>query len=203
MSSTRVNASRRRLSVAQRRDEIVAAAQRLFGTRPQEEVSIEEVAAEAGASRALVYRYFGGKQALYLHALLAAVDDLARRIEPPPGSALSRLRFAVAGYLDFAEQHAHGYAALLRGASRGAEIAEIVNRTRGLIAELAFDGLGLDRSSPRLRITLTGWVAAAEAMTLHWLENRELARAELEELLIQNLLAVLPESAQVLDEPGA
>ncbi|SDN72280.1 TetR/AcrR family transcriptional regulator, partial [Allokutzneria albata] len=192
MSRTRVNATRRRLPVAQRRDEIVAAAQRLFGTRPTEDVTIEAIAAAAGASRALVYRYFGGKQQLYLHALLAAVDDLARVIEPPPGPPLSRLRFAVSGYLDFAERHAHGYVALVRGATHSAEAAEIVDRTRELIAELAFEGLELDRSQPRPRLLLVGWVAAAEAMTLHWLEHREIARDDLAKLLIENLLAVLP-----------
>ncbi len=170
----------------------MAAAQRLFGTRPTEDVTIEAIAAAAGASRALVYRYFGGKQQLYLHALLAAVDDLARVIEPPPGPPLSRLRFAVSGYLDFAERHAHGYVALVRGATHSAEAAEIVDRTRELIAELAFEGLELDRSQPRPRLLLVGWVAAAEAMTLHWLEHREIARDDLAKLLIENLLAVLP-----------
>ncbi|GAA4005328.1 TetR/AcrR family transcriptional regulator [Allokutzneria multivorans] len=191
VSGTRVNATRRRLPVAQRRDEILAAAQRLFGTRRGEDVTVDEIASAAGASRALVYRYFGGKRSLYLHALLAAVDELARAVEPPPGPPLARLSFAVSGYLDFAERHAHGCVALLRGAGQAAEVAEIVNRTRELIAELAFEGLGLDRACPRPRLVLIAWVAAAEAMTLHWLEHRDLARDDLAGLLTENLLAVL------------
>src|SRR4051794_17797661 len=61
--------SRRRLSVDERRDELIAAALELFSNRQPEDISIDEVADAAGASRALVYHYFGGKQELYLAAL--------------------------------------------------------------------------------------------------------------------------------------
>src|SRR5436305_732256 len=59
---------RRRLSVAERRDELIAAALDLFSHRSPEDVSIDDVAEAAGASRALVYHYFGGKQELYVAA---------------------------------------------------------------------------------------------------------------------------------------
>ncbi|MPY81690.1 MAG: TetR family transcriptional regulator, partial [Actinophytocola sp.] len=58
-------ANRRRLAVADRRAEIVAAAVRLLGRRTPEGLSLPEVAAEAGASRALVYHYFRDRKTLH------------------------------------------------------------------------------------------------------------------------------------------
>ena len=49
---------------AERRELILSAARRAFASRPYEEVSLVEVAAEAHASEALVHKYFAGKPAL-------------------------------------------------------------------------------------------------------------------------------------------
>ncbi|WP_236669494.1 helix-turn-helix domain-containing protein, partial [Streptomyces antimycoticus] len=65
--------SYRRLSVEARRAELLTAALGLFAHRAPEDVSLDDVALAAGASRPLVYRYFpGGKQQLYEAALRSA-----------------------------------------------------------------------------------------------------------------------------------
>lgn len=56
-STANRTANRRRLQVADRRAEIVAAAVRLLGRCTPEGLSLADVAVEAGASRALVYHY--------------------------------------------------------------------------------------------------------------------------------------------------
>src|SRR5690349_6802608 len=68
---------RRRLSVDERREQLIAVALELFSLRPPEEVSIDDIAAAAGASRPLVYHYFPGKQALYEESLRRAGKELA------------------------------------------------------------------------------------------------------------------------------
>ncbi|MGH3344990.1 MAG: TetR/AcrR family transcriptional regulator, partial [Carbonactinosporaceae bacterium] len=68
----REHRTRRRLSVDRRREEIIACALELFSHHPAEHVSIDDVAEAAGASRALVYRYFGSKPDLYVAALRSA-----------------------------------------------------------------------------------------------------------------------------------
>ncbi|MGH3326111.1 MAG: TetR/AcrR family transcriptional regulator, partial [Streptomyces sp.] len=63
MSSSGTAPAYRRLTVDQRRTQLIAAALGLFAHRPPEDVSLDDVAATAGVSRPLVYRYFpGGKQ---------------------------------------------------------------------------------------------------------------------------------------------
>ena len=66
-------ANRRRLPVAERRRQLLRAALDLFSHRSPEQVSIDDIAVAAGASRPLVYRYFpGGKQQIYEAALRLA-----------------------------------------------------------------------------------------------------------------------------------
>src|SRR3954469_4680227 len=94
----------------------MAAALELFSTRDAEDVSIDDVAASAGASRALVYHYFGGKQELYVAALRSAAEALEARLKPQGGGGpLEELARGLTRYFDFVEEHAAGFAALLRG----------------------------------------------------------------------------------------
>ena len=128
--------SRRRLSVDARRDELISAALQLFSDRPPEDISIDDVADAAGASRALVYHYFGGKQELYLAALHSAAKQLDDLLRPPAeGKPLERLAVSLHRYFDFVEDHAAGFVALLRGgpAYRSGEVGEVLDGIRGLV----------------------------------------------------------------------
>ncbi|CAM5318250.1 TetR/AcrR family transcriptional regulator [Streptomyces tanashiensis] len=83
----------RRLSVEERRGQLLDTAQGLFAHRAPEDVSLDDVAEAAGVSRPLVYRYFpGGKQQLYEAALRSSADALNRCFtEPPAGPPTERL----------------------------------------------------------------------------------------------------------------
>lgn len=69
---------------------IRAAATELFLERGLEDVSVEDVAARAGCSRATLYRYVGGKPALVQGTVTAAANAVAERVaatvEPLEGS---------------------------------------------------------------------------------------------------------------------
>ncbi len=185
---------RRRLSVDERRDELIEAALQLFSTRPPEDISIDDVAAAAGASRALVYHYFGGKYELYIAALGSAARQLSVLLEPPTeGKPLERLRISLERYFDFVESHAAGYAALLRGgpADRSGEVGEIVDGIRQLLLDRILHSLDVESPQPILRITLRSWMAAVETAGLDWLENRDVTRPELERLLVDHLVVML------------
>lgn len=186
--------TRRRLSVDERRDELIEAALQLFSTRPPEDVSIDDVAAAAGASRALVYHYFGGKYELYLAALGSAAKRLADLLEPPTeGKPLERLRISLRRYFDFVESHAAGFTALLRGgpADRSGEVGEIVIGMRRLLLERILHAFAVESPPPILRITLRSWMASVETAGLDWLENRDVGRPELERLLVDQLVVLL------------
>ncbi|QKG23121.1 TetR family transcriptional regulator [Actinomadura verrucosospora] len=185
---------RRRLSVDERREELIEAALQLFSTRSPEDISIDDVAAAAGASRALVYHYFGGKYELYLAALGSAAKQLSVLLEPPAeGKPLERLRVSLERYFDFVESHAAGYTALLRGgpADRSGEVGEIVDGIRQLLLDRILHSLEVETPPPILRITLRSWMAAVETAGLDWLDNRDVSRAELEALVVDQLVVML------------
>ncbi|WP_242883502.1 MULTISPECIES: TetR/AcrR family transcriptional regulator [Actinomadura] len=197
---------RRRLSVDERRDELIEAALQLFSTRPPEDISIDDVAAAAGASRALVYHYFGGKYELYLAALGSAAKRLSVLLEPPAeGAPLDRLRISLERYFDFVESHAAGYTALLRGgpADRSGEVGEIVDGIRRLLLDRILHSLGVASPQPILRITLRSWMAAVETACLDWLENRDVPRPDLEGLLADQLVVMLDAAGRRDPDTGA
>ncbi|MBW8482086.1 TetR/AcrR family transcriptional regulator [Actinomadura sp. PM05-2] len=186
--------ARRRLSVDERRDELIEAALELFSTRPPEDISIDDVAAAAGASRALVYHYFGGKYELYIAALGSAAKQLSVLLEPPTeGSPLERLKVSLERYFDFVESHAAGYTALLRGgpADRSGEVGEIVEGIRELLLGRILQALEIEVPPPVLRITLRSWMASVETAGLDWLENADVTRPQLERLLVDQLIVLL------------
>ena len=93
-----------RLEAAQRRDQILDAANALFAERGYDEVSIEDIASAAGVTRGLVHHYFGGRKEVYL----ALVDRLGNvreeRLRPPRGrSSRARVADSVSRWLDWTE----------------------------------------------------------------------------------------------------
>ncbi|MFD0539453.1 TetR/AcrR family transcriptional regulator [Actinomadura luteofluorescens] len=158
---------------------------------------------EGGASRALVYHYFGGKNELYIAALGSAAKQLSVLLEPPTeGRPLERLRISLKRYFDFVESHAAGYTALLRGglADRSGEAGEIVDGIRRLLLDRILHSLDVDVPPPILRITLRCWMATVETAGLDWLENRDVSRPDLERLLVDQLVVIMQVSGR--HDPG-
>lgn len=182
-----------------RRDELISAALELFSGRPPEDISIDDVADAAGASRALVYHYFGGKQELYLAALHSAAKQLNDLLKPPAkGKPLERLAVSLHRYFDFVEDHAAGFVALLRGgpANRSGEVGEVLDGIRALVMNHIITAIGVKAPGPVLRITLRSWMASVETAGLDWLEHRDLSRDELERLLVDHHVVLLDVAAR-------
>ncbi|MFJ5682981.1 TetR/AcrR family transcriptional regulator [Streptomyces sp. NPDC093099] len=190
----------RRLSVEERRTQLLDAALGLFAHRAPEEVSLDDVAVAAGVSRPLVYRYFsGGKQQLYEEALRSAADELERCFtEPPVGPPTERLGRVLDRYLAFVDQHDTGFSALLRGGSvcETSRTSAIVDEVRRAAAEqiLLHLGTGDGTAAPgaRLRMLVRTWIAAVESASLIWLdEEKRPAADELRDWLVDHLIALL------------
>ncbi|MET8812149.1 helix-turn-helix domain-containing protein [Streptomyces sp. NPDC004549] len=190
----------RRLSVEQRRSQLLDAALSLFAHRAPEDVSLDDVAEAAGVSRPLVYRYFpGGKQQLYEAALTSAADALRQCFdEPREGPLVPRLARALDRYLAFVDQHDTGFSALLQGGSvvETSRTTAIVDGVRRAAAEHLFRHLGVTEPGPRLRMTVRMWIAAVEASSLMWLDDgKRPPTDELRDWLVEQFTAVLAVTA--------
>jgi AcrR family transcriptional regulator len=192
------SAPRRRLAVEDRRQELIAAALELFSSRPADEVTLDDVAAQAGVSRALAYRYFSGRAEIYVAALRQAADHLLALLDPPHDAPpLDRIVEAIHRMFDFAEEHATGFQALLSGhpAAQSGTVGEIVDEVRVALYGRLLEGMGRREASPDLRLALTSWFAAAEGAARDWLAHRDLPRRTVEDFVLAQLYAALTAAA--------
>jgi AcrR family transcriptional regulator len=153
---------RKRLSPAQRREEILAAAHRVFAAHDPSAVTFEEIAAEAGVSRALVYNYFGDKGSLLAEVYRQALDDLDHDLIAAlgaPGAADARLRDLVTRYVAFARTRTGTWRLLGHIAVVQHPAVQAVHQER--VAALAA-ALG---DEPDLRVAIAGLLGLLEGAT--------------------------------------
>ena len=162
--------SRRRLSPADRRNELLALGAEVFGQRPYDEVRIDEIAERAGVSRALMYHYFPDKRAFFAAVVRAEGERLfeATSTPPEPGQSLFlQLRAGVLAYLRYDEEHPHGAWAAYMGLGRTDPVLRGVDdidndRQADRIMSRIDEAVSapLDAKVERdLRATVYGWLA--------------------------------------------
>ncbi|GGS97712.1 MULTISPECIES: TetR/AcrR family transcriptional regulator [Streptomyces] len=198
----------RRLSVEERRAQLLDAALSLFAHRAPEDVSLDGVAEAAGVSRPLVYRYFpGGKQQLYEAALRSAADRLDQCFAvPQTGPLTRRLALALDHYLAFVDEHDTGFAALLQGGSvvETSRTTATVDGIRRSAAHQILRHLAVPAPGPRLRMMVRTWITAVEAASLIWIdEGKQPDAGTLRDWLVDQFIALLTATAATDPETAA
>lgn len=191
-ASPRAARERARLQVDERRSQLIELGLQLFGERSFDELSIDDIARAASISKGLLYHYFPSKRDYYLEVVRAAAGQLVERTSAAGVDASPEaLQGGLDAYLDFVEQNARSFVALMRGAGSDPEVVQIVETTRRSIADRILLLLGQDPPAPLLRTALRGWIGLVEAASLDWLERRDLPREQLRALCAQLLVAAL------------
>ncbi|MET8424170.1 MULTISPECIES: TetR/AcrR family transcriptional regulator [unclassified Nocardia] len=184
-----------RLSPAERREQLITLGARMLGERALDDISIGEIAEQAGISRGLLFHYFPTKQDFHLAIIQHANAELLERTSPDPTLALfDMLRDSVERYIDYVTENRTSYLALLRGpASASPELVALVDATRmalvdRIIAEAPIPADDPDR--PRLGLAVRGWIAFVEETTLTWLREEPITRESLVDMLVASLPAL-------------
>jgi len=176
---------RQRLSVDDRRAQLLQVCLRIIGTDPWDVVTIADIAAAAGVSKPLLYHYYSTKSDLYLAAVRAAADELREATKPDPALRReARLHQALRTHIDWIDANALAYRAILHGGiSADPVVQAIVEESRAEVVTRIAEGSGLRRLSPGLRIALRGWVGFLEGACLDWLASRDISKSQLVRLL--------------------
>ena len=157
-----------------------------------------DIAAEAQISKGLLYHYFSAKPELYLAAVRRAATQLSEATKPdqslPPRA---RLNAALMAHIDWIDEHAVAYRAVLQGGLSGdPEVQAIVEESRAeVLARVAQDS-GLESVPPLLRTALRGWVGFLEGASLEWLASKAITKEELVRLVAAGLPAAIRAAAR-------
>jgi AcrR family transcriptional regulator len=105
----------------ERRQQLLEIGRRLFAERGFEGTSIEEIAAQAGVSKPVVYEHFGGKEGLYAVVVDREVERLLTMVTTLLGGTHSELKFeaAAVGLLRYIDENTDGFRILVRDSNPG------------------------------------------------------------------------------------
>jgi AcrR family transcriptional regulator len=187
--------SRARLSVDERRTQLLDLGRRLFNARPYDAISIDEIAAAAGISKGLLYHYFSSKRQFYVAVVRVGAEHVQRvtAVRPELTPAL-QLRQSVDSFLTYVEKNAAAYGHLLRsGVGTDPEASAIVEGTRRSMVDQVLRSIGIVDGRPAVRLAIRGWVGFAEGVTLDWADRRDVPRREVLRMLVtafENTLAL-------------
>ena len=175
----------------------------MFGTRAYDDISIDEIAAQADISKGLLYHYFGGKRDFYVAVVEQSATRLLDALRPDPELAPgARAKAGLENYLEFVDMRAEAYTALMSGGlGRDPEVGEIVQSTREVIVDQIQHDIGLLEPRPLFTVALKAFIGAVEAAALHWLTHRSVERGALLAFLEETLQHTLTTAVRL--DPGA
>ena len=183
---------RRRLTAEERRTGILDAALAVFSESGYHSASIDDIAREAGVSKALIYEHFASKQELYADLIARNARELTQRIgaglvgvELESGS--SRLAVGLDAFFAFVEERRDAWRMLFRDVA-DPETATVVNRMlEQVTAEVTVlisqdpgaSALDSDEDRRALRLLAEMLVGGTQSMANWWTSNPEAPREQM------------------------
>ena len=180
--------TRRRLEPQHRREQLLDTAAAMFAEKPYEDVYVEDIAARAGVSRALLYHHFPSKRDLYVAIFKRASNRFLARVSPDPQLPLAeQLAAGLEAHIQSFVDHPFEAVAINRGALSDdpaiqAIISEELNVVgQRLVNELVAEGHLRDATE----IAVEGWLAFVRAACVKWIQSQNISRADLTEMCLR------------------
>ncbi len=111
-------ASRKKLTAAARRAQLIQVGREVFAEKGYEATSVEEIASRAKVSKPIVYEHFGGKEGLYAVVVDREMEYVIRVISEAlsAGSPRERAEQAALAFLTWVKDNPDGFAVLTHDA---------------------------------------------------------------------------------------
>lgn len=84
---------------------IIDAAERVFASKPFNQVTMRDIAKEAGITPGAIYRYFPDQQALFVEAFLRGAEKIIQELEQVIFKSKNPLKDTIATFLKFLMKH--------------------------------------------------------------------------------------------------
>ncbi|WP_327151138.1 TetR/AcrR family transcriptional regulator [Nocardia sp. NBC_01329] len=191
--------TRRRLAPEERRLLLIDAGERLFAERAYDDVLMEDVAAAAGVSRALLYRHFPNKRELFAGIYRRATEQLlGNTVLDPERPLMDQIIAALDTHFDYFEANAHSVIAANRQLAGDPTVQAIIWGELGELRHRMLDAIGLTgRRREVASSVIIGWLTFVRVLTVDWLEQRSCTREQLRDICIAALVGALePITAQ-------
>jgi AcrR family transcriptional regulator len=192
-----LNSVAQRLSAEDRRRQLVGIGLEMLTKRPIHDVSVDEVAAQAGISRGLLFHYFPTKRDFYVAVMSAAGRRLLRQTRPDPSLPPDQqLRAMLTAYVAFVERRRESYISFVRGAAGGDDfVVEVYDETRAALTARVLETLGAgdvaaDAASP-VRMLVHAWFAYVEDLAIEWSAQPPRRREPVATDLVTHAIAAL------------
>lgn len=171
-----VSAVRRRLSATERRRQLISIGLARIVDTPIQDLSMDEIAAEAGISRSLLFHYFPTKTEFYLACIAAAGRRILRTTAPDPDcSGPDQVHDMVRALVEQIARRRAFWVALVHGHGvADPQVTEVVDSVRSVSTDRVMAALRLDGAS---RPVVHAWWAYVEDRALTWSAVPEARRA--------------------------
>ncbi len=192
------NASPNRLPRAERELQMLETARILFAERGFAAVTMDELAAEVGVTKPLLYNYFGNKEQLYIACMERAGDSLIQTIAGAvsetanPGDALGA---GVRAFFAFLDSDRSAWTVLFdETLPQAGEVFDRVASYRGQIVDLVSASLLAQmpmrrREAAEVEVAAlsTALLGAAEGLARWWLRTEAISAEDAAALLVSTV----------------
>ena len=168
-----------------RRQRLIRAGIKAFGTMPYDDVRVSEVAAEAGVASGLPFHYFESKRGFYLE-VVRQIAILMRDVLTVPRhlSGVAALHAMLDAHLDWLESHPDPLRELLRGPlGTDPEVRAVFDEARWDGASQMLAIAGVTNPGAGAHLVIGGWIAMKDTLIVRWLDEPVFDRALLLDIL--------------------
>ncbi len=124
--------SRKRLTAAARRAQLIEVGRSVFAKRGYEATSVEVLAERAGVSKPIIYEHFGGKEGLYAVIVDREIEHVVSLIASAisEGEPREKVEAAALAFLTYVQSNPEGFAVLAHdspAATSGSNMSSMLN----------------------------------------------------------------------------
>ena len=184
------------MTAEERRAGILDAALAVFSARGFHSSSIDDIAREAGISKALIYEHFESKQGLYADLLERNANELFERLASALAgvgveSGAARLATGLDAFFTFVEERRDAWRILFRDVvdpETSAVLGRMVEQVTAVVAALIAQDPGAqvrdEDNEQGIRVLAQMLVGAVQSVANWWAEHPEVAREHAVEMVM-------------------